>query len=308
MAAQPIDITGKKILIAGPSGQVAQPLVSAWAGNTELWALARFSNDDDRQQFEAQGVRTIKADLADRHTLQNCPDDFDYVVNMAVVKSGDFDYDLRANAEGVGNLMARCHRAKGFLHVSSTAVYEYGGAAPRKESDPLGDNHRLMYPTYSLAKIAAESVCRFVGRHYAMPTLIARLSVPYGNNGGWPYYHLLMMQNGTPIDVHPERPNTYNLLHSDDYIDKIPYLLAAASPDVVTVNFGGSQPVSIEEWCGYLQELSGFEPIFRDNPRAFGALSIDTTLMHELIGPTRVDWRQGIRDMVQNLAPELIQH
>ena len=28
--------------------------------------------------------------------------------------------------------------------------------------------------------------------------------------------------------------------------------------------------------------------------------------MHALIGPTRVDWREGIRAMVQNLAPELL--
>ena len=41
------------------------------------------------------------------------------------VKSGDFDYDLAANAEGVGNLMTRCRGAKAFLHFSSTAVYEY---------------------------------------------------------------------------------------------------------------------------------------------------------------------------------------
>lgn len=306
MPVQPVDLSGKKVLITGPTGQVAEPLVQALAPQAKVWALARFSKDEDRQRIESLGAKTVRADLADRHSLADCPSDFDYVINMAVVKSGDFEYDMRANAEGVGNLMAHCRSAKAFLHVSSTAVYEYGGPTPRKESDPLGDNHRMMFPTYSLAKIAAESVCRFAGRHFEIPSIIARLSVPYGNNGGWPYYHLLMMKDGVPIDVHPERPNTYNLLHADDYIEKIPYLLGAANKDVVTVNFGGSQPVSIEEWCGFLQELSGFEPVLRDNPQAFGALSIDTGKMHELIGPTRVDWRDGIRRMVENLSPELI--
>ena len=139
-----------------------------------------------------------------------------------------------------------------------------------------------------------------------MPAIIARLSVPYGDNGGWPWYHLLMMQGGVPIDVHPERPNTYNLLHVDDYMEKLPRLLAAAGTEVPTVNFGGSQAVSIEEWCAYLQELTGFEPVFQDNPKAFGSLAIDPTRMHELIGPTRVDWKDGIRRMVANLAPELL--
>mgnify|MGYP003513588261 CR=1 FL=1 len=45
------------------------------------------------------------------------PEDFDYVLNFAVVKSGDFDYDLAANAEGVGNLMLRCQRAKAAVSV-----------------------------------------------------------------------------------------------------------------------------------------------------------------------------------------------
>lgn len=306
MPVQPVDLSNKKILVTGPTGQVAEPLIDALRSVCDVWALARFSKPEDRAALEAKGIKTVKADLAERSSLAECPDDFEYVINMAVVKSGDFEYDLRANAEGVGNLMDRCKNAKAIVHVSSTAVYEYGGPTPRKEDDPLGDNHRMMFPTYSLAKIAAESVCRFVARQYSIPTTIARLSVPYGDNGGWPYIHLMMMQQGMPIDIHPERPNTYNPLHSSDYIAKIPYLLAAASPDVTTVNFGGSQPVSIEEWCTYLQELTGFEPVFRDNPKAFGALAIDTTLMHELIGPTEMDWKKGIRQQVEALAPDLI--
>lgn len=306
MAVTPVDLNGKKILITGPTGQVALPVVEALSAIADVTALARFSDDSSRKMVEAMGVKTVKADLADKATLANCPSDFDYVVNFAVVKSGDFDYDLKANAEGVGNLMTHCRAVKAFLHFSSTAVYEYAGQEPRKEADPLGDNHRVMFPTYSIAKIAAESVCRFVARQHGIPTTIARLSVPYGDNGGWPYFHLLMMKEGIPIDIHPEKPNYYNLLHSSDYIAKLPYLLAAATKDVTTTNFGGSQATSIEEWCAYLAELSGFEPVFADNPKAFGSLQIDATRMHELIGETNMDWKQGIRSMIENLAPELI--
>jgi nucleoside-diphosphate-sugar epimerase len=202
--------------------------------------------------------------------------------------------------------MAHCKSAKAFLHFSSTAVYEYAGRSPRKETDPLGDNHRSMFPTYSIAKITAETVCRFAAKHFDIPTTIARLSVPYGNNGGWPYFHLLMMKENMAIDIHPEGPNSYNLLHANDYIEKIPYLLAAASTDVTTTNFGGSQAVSIEEWCAYLTELSGFIPNFNEKSTAFGSLAIDTTQMHSLIGETRMDWREGIRAMVESLSPELL--
>ncbi len=299
----PVKVEGQKILITGPTGQVAAPIIDAYGPHCELHALARFSNADDEQALQAKGVHTHKIDLANGD-LAALPDDFDYVIHLAVVKSGDFQYDLKANAEGSGRLLKHCRNVKGFLHCSSTAVYEYAGHEPRKEDSPLGDNHRSMFPTYSIAKIAAESVVRFVASEYSVPTIIARLSVPYGDNGGWPFYHLLMMQNGVPIDLHPEQPNVYNPIHADDYIEKIPRLLAAANPDAPTLNFGGSQPVSVEDWCAYIGELTGLQPQFKMTDSAFGSLQIDPTAMHEAIGETQVDWRDGIHRMLKALAPD----
>ena len=307
MPVTPVDLAGSKLLITGPTGQVALPVVEHFAPIADVYALARFKKAEDRQRIEALGATVIAADLADSRSLDSVPEDIDYVLNFAVVKTGDFDYDLAANGEGVGNLMMRCQKAKACVHFSSTAVYEYCGHEPRSEDSPLGDNHRMMFPTYSISKIAAETVCRFVAHQQGIPTTIARLSVPYGDNGGWMYYHMLMMQGGVPIDLHPDKPNYYNPLHADDYIAKIPYLLGAATKEVTTLNFGGSQKVSIEEWCGYISELTGFEPVFNDNPQAFGSLCIDTTKMHDLIGETSVDWKEGVRRQLQNLAPEVLQ-
>ena len=306
MPVSPVSLEGKKILITGATGQVALPVVAHYATLADVYALARFNKAEDKEKIEALGARIIQADLAKPETLAAVPADIDYVLNFAVVKSGDFDYDLAANAEGVGHLMSRCSAAKGFLHFSSTAVYEYAGQQPRAENAPLGDNHRAMFPTYSISKIAAETVCRFVAHREGVPTTIARLSVPYGDNGGWMYYHLLMMQQGIPIELHPDKPNYYNPLHVQDYIEKIPYLLGAASPEVTTVNFGGSEQVSVEQWCEYLGELTGLQPVFSENPSAFGSLAIDTEKMHDLIGPTRVSWKEGIRSQVEHLAPDLL--
>ena len=306
MPVTPVDLRDKKILITGPTGQVALPVVEYLSRIADVSTLARFRKAEERALIEGLGAKVLQADLADAASLQVVPEDFDYVLNFAVAKSGDFDSDLAANGEGVGNLMTRCRGVKAFLHFSSTAVYQYCGQEPRREDAPLGDNHRVMFPTYSISKIAAETVCRFVAHQHDIPTTIARLSVPYGDNGGWMYFHLLMMQQGIPIDLHPDPPNYYNPLHVDDYIEKIPYLLAAASTQVTTVNFGGSQKVSIEQWCAYIGELTGLEAKFQDNPQAFGSLCIDTQKMHELIGETRVNWRDGIRSQIKHLAPDLL--
>lgn len=306
MALPPVDLTGRRLLITGPTGQVALPVVAAYAKTAEVFALARFHRDEDAARIRELGATPIKADLADPASLRALPSDVDYVLNFAVAKSGRWAVDLKANAEGIGDLMMQVPGAKAVLHFSSAAVYAYGGPAPLREEAALGDNHRALFPTYSISKIAAETMVRFCARRLGVPATIARLSVPYGDNGGWPFYHLVMMRSGAPIAVHPERPNLYNLLHVDDYVEKIPRLLAAASVDTTTVNFGGSEATSIEEWCAYLAELTGLEPVFKDDPEAFGSLCLDTTRMHEIVGPTRVGWRDGILRMVRALAPDAL--
>lgn len=303
---QRVEIEGARVLITGATGQFARPLVAALAPKAEVFAAARYTGAADHDAIVALGAVPVRIDLSDPASLAAIPDDIDYVVNAAVAKTGNFDQDLAENAEGVGHLIARCQRAKAFVHISTTGVYAYEGHAPRAEDAPLGDNHRAAMPTYSIAKIAAESVCRFAAKAYGVPTTIARMSVPYGDNGGWPFYHLLAMQGGAAIPIHTDGPNYYNPLHVDDYIEKIPYLLGAATPEVTLTNFGGSERVSIEEWCAFLGDLTGLTPRFEENPAAFGSLAIDLERMHSLIGPTRIHWRDGMRRMVAALAPQLL--
>jgi nucleoside-diphosphate-sugar epimerase len=306
MSITPVKLDNQKILVTGPSSQVALPLVKALVeqGN-EVHGLARFTREKDKKKIEDLGAKIIKKDLA-IDSLDDLPDDFNYVLNFAVVKSGDFEYDLNANAEGAGRLIAQCRQAKAFLHISSGGVYEYAGHELLTEDSPLGDNHRAMFPTYSICKIAAETVVRFAGKQFGVPTVIARLSMPYGDNGGWPFWHLMMMKNKVPIDIHPEQPNTYNPIHHDDYIEQLPYVLAAAKPESYTLNWGGSQQVSIEEWCAYLTELTGLEASFNLTPTAFGSLTLDTSRIEEIYGKSKVDWKDGVLRLVQNLAPDLL--
>ena len=171
------------------------------------------------------------------------------MLNLAVVKSNRWDVDLAANAEATGLLMAHCRNATALLHCSSTGVYQPAGLHPLVETDPLGDNHRVIMETYSIAKIAAEAVVRTEARQLDLPTTIARLNVPYGDNGGWPAFHLAMIEAGQPVPVHPDRPNRFNPIHEDDIIRMIPRLLEIASVPATIVNWGGSEPVDLEEWC-----------------------------------------------------------
>ena len=298
-------LKNEKILITGPASQVALPMARELAKHNAVYGLARFGDAGDRARLEALGVKCIQADLA-QDSFAKVPDDFTYVLNFAVVKTSDFDYDLTANAEGPGRLMYHCRKAKAWLHCSSGGVYQYAGHHPLKETDPLGDDtHKTLLPTYSICKIAAEVMARFGARQWNIPTTIARLSVPYGNNGGWPAMHLDWMLGGSLIPVHPDKPNLFNPIHEDDYIAHIPKLLAVAAVPATITNWGGSEPVSVEDWCGYMADLTGLEPKFVDTDKTIGSLTMDMTRMHQLVGRTAVDWHDGIRRMIQARHPEL---
>src|SRR6201990_1195191 len=173
---------GSKILITGPTGQVATPVAKALAADNEVWGIARFTNPAVREDLEKSGVRCQTVNLA-AGDFADLPNDFDYVLNLAVAKSGHWDKDLAANAESVGLLMAHCRSAKAFVHCSSGAVYDPPDDAPRTESSALGDNHKPLFPTYSISKIAGEVVVRTMARALEVPAVIARLNVPYGDNG-----------------------------------------------------------------------------------------------------------------------------
>jgi UDP-glucuronate 4-epimerase len=302
-----VKLERRKILVTGPTGQVALPIALALAKANDVWGLARFSDAAARERLDVAGVTCFAADLATTD-FAVLPDDFDYVLNFAVTKGGndDWDRDFAANAESIGLLMAHCRKAKAVLHCSSTAVYQHQGPThPLTEDDPLGDNHRAMMPTYSLAKIAAEAVARTAAREHRLPTTIARLNVPYGDNGGWPYYHLLYMKSGAPIPLHPEKPNLFNPIHEDDLVRQLPALLDAASVPATIVNWAGA-PASIEDWCAHLGELTGLEPKFDETPDTIGSVTCDLTRMHELIGEATVPWRDGIHRMVEAREPELL--
>jgi len=295
------------IVVTGVTGQVARPLAAALARSNRVIGAARFSDAAARAELEDAGIECVPIDLVSGD-VGGLPKDADYVLNFAVAKTNDWERDLAANSGGLAYLMEHHQRARAFLHCSSTAVYKPEGHRVFAEDGPLGDNHGVwpFLRTYSICKIAAEGTARWGAERYELPTTIARLSVPYGDNGGWPAIHLHMMLSGHAIPVHVDAPSVYHPLHADDILAMVPRLLVAAAVPAVTVNWGGSEPVSIEEWCAYLAGLVGVKARFDPTERTIDSVQIDTVLMHELAGRTTVPWRDGMRHMAKALHPDRV--
>jgi nucleoside-diphosphate-sugar epimerase len=111
-------------------------------------------------------------------------------------------------------------------------------------------------------------------------------------------FHLALMEAGKPVAVHADAPSEFHPIHSDDIVAQVPKLLDVATVPATTVNWAGPDTVSIQEWCAFLGELVGREATFVETDQTLAGVPVDTTRMHELIGPARVHWQDGLRRMV----------
>lgn len=295
-----------RYLVTGITSDVARPVAEALAKDNEVIGAARFRDESARDALHAAGIKTARLDLV-KGDLSDLPDEVDYVLHFAVVKSDKWTVALDGNVGGPASLMEKYAGIRGFLHVSSTAVYQPDGHREFTEDDPLGDSHRNYYlPTYSITKIGAEGAVRWGARRWNIPTTIARLNVPYGDWGGWPFIQFQLAEGGMDVAVHPDAPNEFHPIHTDDIVAMVPKLLEIASVPPTTVNWGGDERVSVEEWSAYLSELTGVELKCVPSDQSLASVALDLTRMHELVGHTTVSWRDGFRRMIETQRPDLV--
>ena len=300
-------LAGARILVTGVTSEVvARPVAFALAKENEVFGGARWRDDSTRSLFESNGVKPVRFDLV-KADLDDLPDNIDYVCHFAVVKSNKWSVDLDGNVGGLASLMERYQNAKAFFHCSTTAVYQPDGHTEFSEDSPLGDNHRKYFmETYSISKIAAEAVARHGARRYNLPTTIARLNVPYGDSGGWPMFHLAMMEAGHEVAVNQDAPSVFQPLHSDDIVATVPRLLEIADVPATIVNWGGDEKVSVEDWTSYLSELTGIPAKLTVSENTLQSVELNLDRMHELVGHSTVHWKDGMRRMVVALRPDLL--
>jgi UDP-glucuronate 4-epimerase len=291
----------EKILITGATGKIAFPIARALAKSNEVWGAARFSKPGDREKLIAAGIRPLQLDMAEGD-FSAVPTDFSYVFHAAVDTGvGDWRRCVRTNAQHSGKLLLHCAQAKGFVYCSTGSVYRYQGK-PLTEADAPGAPLRA---NYSFSKIAGENVCTWVAEQFKIPLTIIRICSTYGPEGGTPVDRLEMILQRKPIRLHPDKPNRYNPIYEDDYVDLGIKAMEVAALPPITVNWGGSETVSAEDYCAYMGELIGIEPIFEYTPEAHTPLWPDMTYMHEILGRTKIHWRDGFRRMIEARHPEL---
>ena len=300
-----------RILVTGATGQVARPIAEKLNASNEVWAAARFSDPQAKSELEAQGIRTATLTLGEDE-LSHLPD-VDYVIHCGVnTFPATSDIGMAENAEGTGFLMRRYRNAKAFFHMSSDSVYRDNPdpQAVIDESATLG-GYSAYAPHYAMSKLAAEAVARFQARELGLPTVIARLDVAYGlhGHGGVPTVLYQMMQGGATYTRKHNGESFCCPIHEDDIADQVQGLLEHASVPALIVNLGGDEVTSVEEMIRYIESLTGLTMNIDEGDLATWQMKIvDASLRRQLAGPCKVNWRDGVRSVLETRFPGSITH
>ncbi len=288
-------LSGKRVLVTGASGLVALPVAVELAKNNEVFAVARYSDPAQRRLIEQAGAQAVAFDLANPD-LSALPASVDVVINYAVLPPNFGNMAYEVNTAATGRLARRYRDAEAFVQGSTGSLYEYQGERPLREDDPYGLH--AGGENYAASKIGAEYMLRHLSEDYQLPTTIVRIFSFYGPRGGGVTQRVDQVAKGQPISVYPGVRNVHTPLYEDDYVEKTIAAAGIARVGAEVVNVGGIEAVSTQDYCRMAGEILGKEPIFVENGRSWPIWG-DTTRMVELLGPSKVTVREGIRRIIE---------
>ena len=294
------DLSRRRVLITGASGVMGLPIALKLAEANEVHAVARFSLPEQERQLRAAGVRTISFDLGD-HDLSPLPRSVDVVFHLGAVVGPNAEqpavrervHDI--NVSATGRRPIRYRDCEAFVHASTGSLYAYQGERPLREDDVYGLHTGL--ETYAATKIGAEFLLRHLSVEYAMPTVMLRIFSLFSPRGGAVTGRIDRIARGLPVGVYPGVRNVYTPIWEEDYVEKAIAAASLATNPAEIINFAGSEPVTIQDYCGIAAELLGVTPTYEENYPLY-PIWADTTRLQSKLGPCRVSVREAVRRLL----------
>ena len=294
-------MTGKRVLVTGASGIVALPVAVELARDNEVFALARWSDPNQKRKVEEAGAHAIAFDLAEPD-LSPLPKEVDVVINYAVLPPTFKNMAYDVNLGATGRLARRYRECEAFIHGSTGSLYEYQGERPLREDDPYGLHSAG--ENYAASKIGAEYMLRHLSEDYNLPVVMIRIFSFYGPRGGGVTQRVDQVLRGEPVSVYPGVRNWHTPLYEDDYVEKTIAAAKIAKVGAEVINVGGSEVVTTQDYCRMAGEIVGKEPIFVENGKSW-PIWADTSKMEKLLGPSKISVREGVRRIIESAGERL---
>ncbi|HVR74090.1 MAG TPA: NAD(P)-dependent oxidoreductase [Planctomycetota bacterium] len=264
----------------GPSLAVLARRAAEAAGHgLEVVAVSRFSDDHQRRWLEERGVRTVRADLLDRTSIERLPD----ASNVAYLVGLKFGTSLSPSLTWATNTLVPALVAERYP-AARIAVLSTGNVYPlvptngpgSSEVDPLVPSGE-----YAAAAIARERIIEFYSHKLGVRTVILRLNYALDLRYGVLVDIGARVRDGEPVDI---SMGFLNCIWQGDANDIILRSLALASAPPEVLNVTGPTVLRVRDAAERFGEILGVSPRFRGEESPTALLS-NSARACALLGP-----------------------
>jgi GDP-L-fucose synthase len=270
--ADPYDLTGKRVWVAGHRGLVGSALVRRLADEPIGELVTATSAEVDLRRQDA-----VEAFVADTR-----PD----VLLLAAAKVGGIHANRSAQGEFLyDNLMiaANCMEAARAHDVEQTVVLGSSCIYPREAPQPMKEEHLLTGPLeptnegYAVAKIAALELAKMYRRQYGMAAISLMPTNLYGpgDNFDLEHSHVLpallrkvhdaKQRGDDEVEVWGSGRPRREFLHVDDLADATLHALLHYDGEE-HLNVGVGEDIAIIELAELIADVVGWDGTFKTDP------------------------------------------
>lgn len=243
----------------------------------ELIGVSRFSDPDSRAALEANGVRTIAADLLEEEAVDALPAAKN-VFYLPALKFGSTGQEPRTWAINIWlpGAVCRRYRESRIVAMSTGNVYGYTPVGrPSRESDtpaPVGE--------YAMSCLGRERMFQYFSAKHQTPVVLVRLNYATELRYGVLVDIARKVRLGEAIDLTMGHLNT---IWQADANARILQLLESAAAPAAIFNLTGNDVLRVADLARELGARLGCEPVFTGEGGA-DALVADNSRLRTLLG------------------------
>jgi nucleoside-diphosphate-sugar epimerase len=277
-------------LVLGAGGKIGPTLCrllkTASGGRKAVTAVSRFGDGAARERLEAEGVRTVAADLLDPDAYAGLPraENVWFLAGMKFGAGRDEPLTWAMNVY-LPALVARHYAGSRLVIFSTGNVYPFtppgsGGAREDTPPEPVGD--------YAQSCLGRERIFQYFSARQHTPAVIVRLN--YANECRYGIIVDLTRRilAGEPVDL---EMGWVNLIWQGDAADTIARAVSLAASPAVFLNVAGPETVPVRALAREIGRRLGRKVRFRGR-EAKTALLADARRSLAAFGQPRVSLAQ----------------
>jgi UDP-glucose 4-epimerase len=317
MAAQPLDLSGAKVVVIGGAGLIGSHTVEALAREDvgEILVYDNFVRGTEENLADAlcdDRVRVfdVGGDICQPDILDAALKGADAVLHFAalwLLQCHDYPRAaFKVNVEGTFNVLEACiaNGVKRLVYSSSASVY--GDAV----EEPMTEDHPFNNATfYGATKIAGEAMARAIHHRYGLPYVGLRYMNVYGPRQDYrgAYIAVIMkmldsIDRGEPLVLYGDGSQAYDFVHVEDCAAANVCALKASTTDRF-YNVGTGLRTSVTELATLLLKVTGSDVGIRYEPSGLtfvkNRVGSPDRAATEIGFRAKVDLEAGLRSVVE---------